>query len=237
MTRLEKRIITEIDKANQTWQLFREGEKLLVALSGGKDSLALFHLLQYYPLELQALHIRLSPEHDLSFIENNNLQGEVKVIETSIYDEVKSSGKSLNTCFSCSRQRRRVILEYAEQKGCKKIVFGHHRDDVVATLLLNLFFSREVSTLTPKQSLFKDRFEIIRPLYSVSEKLLVSLQKEQGFKPAKPVCKEAGNSKREYVGDLLAQVQKKHLKIDITDNIYSSLQAVKLSFLPFPPKD
>ncbi len=292
MTRLEERIISIIDRTNQRWQLFAEGERLLVAVSGGKDSLALNHLMNYYPVRLQALHVRLSPQHRIDFIEDNGLADKIKVIETSIYDDVKKSAfsssetqklkKSLNTCFSCSRKRRKKILEYAEEKGFQKILIGHHRDDVVATLLLNIFFSREISTLMPLQPLFENyqedplqafhpqekaapetdamlssyrkhntasgnpaarkekssgKFQIIRPLYEVPEKLLVSLSKERNWQITPSPCAEAKSSKRKFIRDLLDRVQLKHPKIDIYDNVHASLRAIKPDFLPYPSDD
>lgn len=234
MTRLEKTIINEIEKANKTWQLFAEKDRLLLAVSGGKDSLALYHLLQYFPVEIEAVHIRLSRSFDSGFIARNNLTGKIKVIETDIYDRIKTSENSPNTCYACSKQRRKKILEYARDREINKIVFGHHRNDVVETLLLNLIFSREVSTLLPRQPLFSGSYEIIRPFYSLDEKLLVSLQKEQGWCIQHDQCEEANNSKRQFIRDILKQVQSLHPKIDVNDNIYSALQHIRTDFLPFP---
>jgi tRNA 2-thiocytidine biosynthesis protein TtcA len=234
MTRLEKKILNEIDQANDIWQLFSEGERVLLGVSGGKDSIALYHLLKYYPLKLEALHIRLSSRFSIDFIAQNNFADKIEVIETNIYDKIKTSDNNLSTCFVCSRERRKKILEYAKDKGIRKIVFGHHRNDVVETLLLNLLFSREISTLLPKQTLFKGEFEIIRPLYLVEEQLLISLQREKGWQISKPVCEESLSSKRQYLRDLLTQIQKQHPKIDIRDNIFSSLRSIKTSFMPFP---
>jgi len=237
MTRLEKRIISEIDKANEMWQLFTEDDPLLLAVSGGKDSMVLWHLMQYYPVRLKGIHIRLSPRFKIDFINQNNLEDQIEVIETDIYDKIKGKESSLNTCFICSRERRKEILKYAEQRGFLKIIFGHHRNDVVETLLLNLFFSREISTLLPQQELFRGKFKIIRPLYTVDEKLLISLHKEKGWYLDPPGCKEAESSKRNYVRKLLAQLEAEHPQINIRDNIFSSLQSVKSPFLPFPIRE
>jgi len=236
MTRLEQTIIAEIERANSIWQLFAANEKLLVAVSGGKDSLALYHLMRQYPLQLAAVHIRLSKGFKIDFLERNNLRDEIEVIETDIYDEIKAKESNLNTCYLCSRERRKRILQFAEKHDIKKIVFGHHRNDVVETLLLNLIFSREVSTLQPKQVLFAGKFQIIRPFYTLSEKLLYSLQKEKQWYIEPDRCAEAKSSKREYIRELLRKLQKDHPGIDVSDNIFSALQSVKSSFLPFPPK-
>jgi len=237
MTRLEKKIISEIDKANQKWQLFAEDDRLLLAVSGGKDSLALFHLMQYYSVRLTAIHIRLSSRFKIDFINQNNLHDNIEVIETDIYDKIKEGESSLNTCFICSRERRKEILKYAEQRGISKIALGHHRNDVIETLLLNLFFSREISTLVPKQDLFRGNYKIIRPLYTVDEKLLISLGKEKGWYLNSPACEEADSSKRNYLRKLLVQIEAEHPQIDIRDNIFSSLQSVKSPFLPFPVRE
>jgi|SRR5690554_4148379 tRNA 2-thiocytidine biosynthesis protein TtcA len=236
MTRLEKTIKKDIDQANEQWQLFTRNEKLLVALSGGKDSLALYHLLRQYPLDLFAVHIRLSKTFRIDFIEKNNLQNDIDVVETDIYDEIKASKSKLNTCFLCARERRKRILQFAEKHGINKIVFGHHRNDVVETLLLNLIFSREVSTLLPKQILFRGKFQIIRPFYTLDEKLLISLRKEKQWYVEPDRCAEAQSSKRAYVRKILLELQKDHHGIDIQENIFSALKSVKNSFLPFTPE-
>lgn len=236
MTRLEKTILQEIDRANDTWSLFKDGDKMLLGMSGGKDSLALYHLLLYYQIKVRPLHIRLSPSFSLDFISRNGLEGKIEVIETEIYDQIKEGKNSLNTCFVCSRERRKKILEYAREHKLKKIIFAHHRNDVVETLLLNLLFSREISTLQPRQDLFGKKFQIIRPLYTVDEKLLVSLQKEKRWHITPSGCEESRSSKREYLRKLLDHIQYEHAKIDLRDNIYSALKAVKPSFLPYPLK-
>ncbi len=234
MTRLEKTILNNISEANRQWDIFSPNDKVLVAVSGGKDSLALLHLLKQLPLEIKAVHISLSGEATPRFITENKLQDEIEVISSNILQESHQIESRINPCFICSRLRRKKIIEYAKNKGYKKIALGHHRNDVTETLLLNMIYSREISTMTPKQQLFNGDYEIIRPMYLVDEKLLVTLCKENHWKTYPPACEEDKISKRTYIRTLLEQISKGHPNINVTDNIYSSLKQIKASFLPYP---
>jgi tRNA 2-thiocytidine biosynthesis protein TtcA len=233
MTGLEKRLIELISNAKQTWDLFQEDEKLIVGVSGGKDSLALLYLLEKLTTNLHPVHIRLDSSHDISFITRNNLK--VEVLESDVYAQSHKPESKKHPCFVCSRKRRKMLIEYAEANGIRKIVLGHHRDDVCQTLLMNMMYSREISTLQPKQELFAGKFEIIRPLYLIPEEFLLKLSKEQDWVIAKPACAEADSSKRVYVKRFIDKLQKDHPKIDVYDNIFASLKQVKPDFLPFEP--
>lgn len=232
MTRLERKITELVSQANKEWSLYNRHETILVAVSGGKDSLVLFHLLREILPDVRGVHIRLSRKSSIDFIERNSLLDKIHIIESDILEEI--SGVK-NCCFTCTKKRRKLILEYAESIGASKIAMGHHRDDVIETLLMNIIYSREISTLNPCQTLFDGKYKIIRPLYLVPEKMLSSLCKEKRLFPAKTVCNEESRSKRSYIKELIDEWQKDHPKINIRDNIFCSLKAVKTGFLPYIP--
>jgi len=110
---------------------------------------------------------------------------------------------------------------------------AHHRDDVIETLIINMLFSREISTQNPCQEIFGKKFYIIRPFYLVPEKLLIAFNKEKQWITSKPLCKQDGLSKRQYIKDVIDKWQSDHPSIDVKANLFASLKAVKQSFLPF----
>ncbi len=150
-----------------------------------------------------------------------------------ITSDVISEHKSIkNICFTCSRQRRRLLLEAAKAHGCTTIALGHHKNDVVETLLLNQIYSREISTMMPKQALFAGSYHIIRPMYFIPESLLVSYAREQSFPIISESCDHEKNTKRLFIKNILEQIQDASPGIDVIDNIFSSMHHIKSDFIP-----
>jgi len=117
-SKLERLITDYIRQANHNWSLFTTDDILLVAVSGGKDSLALFYLLEKMKINVQAVHVCLSKQSKTDFIIHNNLEDKINVIETNILKEVSNDK---NPCFSCSKKRRKALVEYADKKTLKKL--------------------------------------------------------------------------------------------------------------------
>ncbi len=229
MTRLETMLVEKIISNNHFYNLWCEKEPIIVAISGGKDSLALFSLLKNIHTNLLPVHIRIVYENNLSF----SFMEETEIIETDIYHQAKQHSKNRTCCFNCSRLRRKALLEYARSKNAHKICLAHTLNDVNETLLLNLFFSREISTIKPKQELFGDEYQLIRPMFNIEENLLMSYVKEKQLQIMVNQCQESLYSKRAYIRDLIQQVQSDHPKIDINDNLFASLKHIREDFLPF----
>ncbi len=226
-TRLERLLIEHIDDANRRWNLFAEGERILVGVSGGKDSLALPRLLKRFPIEIELAHVGV--EADECFLEYCRDLAPLHIIEEDILANIP--GRE-NPCFECAKRRRRRLLETARSLGMNRIALGHHKDDVVETLLLNMVFSREISTMTPRQPLFDGAYHIIRPMYLIPEKLIESYAKEQQLPVMEDRCPYAGSTKRETIRELIRQVQAQHGKIDVMENIFASMQRINRDFLP-----
>jgi tRNA 2-thiocytidine biosynthesis protein TtcA len=138
-----------------------------------------------------------------------------------------------NPCFLCSRLRRKRIFEIADVEGCNKIAFAHHRDDIIETLLINLFYGREISTMMPNQQIFGGKLHIIRPLAYLREELVKKYSKERNFPVLKNDCPSSTNSRRLYVKNLLNELEKENK--DIRDNIFKALSHVKPDYLMSKP--
>jgi len=238
---LQEFLRKNMELAINDYQMISPGDHILVALSGGDDSYALMKLFTlkkvYIPedITLFAVHI------DLGFSENNvehlqNMEsflsklGIKYVIDrTNIGRIAHAESNSVNPCFLCSKLRRKRFLELAEKYHCNKIAFGHHKDDIVETLLINIFFGREISTMKPKQDLFKGKFHIIRPLAYLWEHVIKEYARQQAFPSFENECPTSMTSKRKLVKDILSELEQNNE--NIKENIYKAMKHVKTDYL------
>ena len=149
------------------------------------------------------------------------------ITKKKILKKGKSSAKI--SCFWCSWNRRKALFETANRFGCTKVAFGHHRDDIIETTLLNLFFQGEISTMCPKQELFKGKIIIIRPLAYVEEYMIVKFARSAGLPDHNCKCPNSEISNRAKMGKLISEMKK--TCPDVKKNIYRSLQRVKKDYL------
>ena len=166
-------------KAVHGYQMISDGERILVGLSGGKDSLALLKYLadrrRRTPIsyELVAVHLDLGYENaDQKEILLDHVRGmdvEHYFESTDYAPLAHTSINRENPCFLCSKLRRKRLFQLAGEKNCRKVALGHNRDDLIQTLLLNIFYSGEISTMVPVQSFFNGLLTVIRPLCMVPE--------------------------------------------------------------------
>ena len=233
-----------LERAALDFGMIEEGDRLVVGVSGGADSFALLDLLDsqmvFIPsFSFVAVHI------DMGFDPDEAAAKELaRYFERRCYDYViektdigplaHSEVNRKNPCFLCSRLRRRRIFEIAEQKECNKIAFAHHRDDIIETLLINLFYGREISTMVPNQSIFGGKLHIIRPLAYVREELVKKYSRERQFPVFKNPCPTSENSKRIYVKKLLNDLEWENP--DIRHNIFTAMSHVKPDYLLPKPK-
>ncbi len=236
---LFKQINYLIAKAIHTYDMIKEGDKILVAVSGGKDSLTLLWFLKerlkWIPInyELLALHIDLgfkdeSNDKLISFFEENEIR--YKIVKTDIGPKAHSEINKKNPCFFCSRQRRKLIFEIADELGYSKIAYGHHKDDVIETLFLNIFYGANISTMLPVQEFFDNRFKIIRPLYLVDEILIEKFFKSKGWTEKESGCPTSFSSKRKDIKDLLQGIYKTDKRIK--ENIFHAIHNLRPEYLP-----
>lgn len=242
MTPLEQHLRKWMEKAILDFGMISPGDRVAVAVSGGKDSLTLFHLMRG-PFVHASSDIRVDFIHvDTGFpgarpdalAEWAAERGEkLVVVSTTIYKD--AIGKKKRPCFLCSRMRRKALLTAASELGCNKIALGHHRDDAVETFLMNTAFNREISTLTPVQPLFDGAFHIIRPLYYVRDRVTRRFAARQGFPNLEAPCPMHDESKRMFIRKLIAEMERERPKV--TDSLFASLFRVKPDYLPPAPPD
>lgn len=237
MTKLEKLLIKQVQKTLDKFSLINPEKRYILCLSGGKDSLALYYLLKELEIKITPIHIKSN--WDNSEFDKFNFPQDTVIIDSHISDILKNDNIKNNYCYVCSRERRKLILTYAKSINIKDIILAHNKNDVVETLLLNIFFSREISTLMPKQLLFNNEFSINRPLYEVDEHLITKYIQEKNIKIFTDYCPYSQLNKRTLMKKIISDVQNTHThnqQIDIIDNIYSSLKMINTSFLPYKAK-
>jgi len=238
MAHWEKDIRSLMGKAIHRYGLIQDGDRVLVGVSGGKDSLTLLHLLherrKRVPIEyeLVPIHIDLGfsssrQEALREFFETRGLSYHIE--KTEIGRLAHSRENRENPCFLCSWERRKAIFQAAHRLQCNKIAFGHHKDDIVETFLLNLFYSAEISTMLPVQTIFKGKLTLIRPLALVEERKIVRFARETGLPVESSGCPSSGSTKRNEVKELIASLESRNHRIK--GNIFRALSNVKPDYL------
>lgn len=209
----EKKIESLIRKALYEYSLLEGVSKLAVALSGGKDSMTLLWMLKnilgrgFPDCELIAIHVRgafsCGPSVHSSFLENFCLS-----LDVPLFMEESTLSKEKLSCYPCSRQRRKLIFEAAKREGACTIAFGHHRDDLAQTLLMNLLHKGEFAGNLPKLELVDFGVTIIRPLVFVSEKEILGFARQKEFARITCQCPIGVDSMRKKVDRILDDLQK-----------------------------
>ena len=232
-------------KACADYSLIEDGDHILIGLSGGKDSLLLTELLGrrakiYKPrFQVTALHVRVKErdyQTDLSYLESFSQEAGVPLIvrDTEIGEprdlDVSTSRNLNNPCFLCAWYRRKTLFNVAQELGCNKIAFGHHRDDVIETMLMNLIYQGTFATMPPILQLDKMPIRIIRPLCLIDEADIKAYAQQQGYQKQNKLCPFEHVSAREKVKGLLAQI--KALNPEAVDSMYGALTNIKKDYLP-----
>lgn len=217
---LERRLTRAMSRAVMDFQMLADGDRVMVCVSGGKDSYTMLHLLRDLsrraPIRFELVVVNVDQGHpgypadrlrkymreeayDFHMIEEDTY---------SIVTEKIPEGKTY--CSLCSRLRRGILYRVAKELRCTKIALGHHRDDIVQTLMLNLFFAGQLATMPPK--LFaQDGHVVIRPLAYCAEEDVAAFAKEKAF-PILPcdLCGSQDNLQRKIVGTMLNDLEEKH---------------------------
>ncbi|MDD5466003.1 MAG: ATP-binding protein [Candidatus Omnitrophica bacterium] len=285
-------ISKSMGKAIMDYQMIAEGDKIAVAVSGGKDSLTLLKFLKdrqkFVPVkyELLAVHVdmgypchhpkilgeyfkKIGVEYHIekidilkgksrkdiscgvehrkdSFPPQEGGAGEIVSRDRGVLSERSErrrgacppSGRNLAvtldprsqiSCFWCSWNRRKALFEVTKRFACTKLALGHHKDDIIETTLMNMFFNGEISSMNPRQELFKGAITIIRPLAYVDEDLIVKSAKELEFPHHKCTCPNSVTSKRTRITEMIKELKKDCP--DIKTNIFRSIKRIRPEYL------
>lgn len=221
---LEKKLAREMGRCIADYTLIEPGDRVMVAISGGKDSYTLLHLLERarrrapVPFELVAVHLdQGQPGYDGDALEQWLRQGgyEHRIVREDTYQLVtKTIPEGQTYCSMCSRLRRGILYNVAQSLGCTKIALGHHRDDTIETLMLNMMFNGSLSAMPAKLVSDDGRNTVIRPLLYSSERDIAAYARNLDF-PIIPcnLCGSQENLWRQQVKELLDDLEQRAPKV------------------------
>lgn len=212
-----KRIVGLMRRAVEDYNMIDEGERIAVGVSGGKDSLmllcALSKLSEFYPKKFSPVAITLDMGFDgmdFSAIKKlcDELGVEYHIVKTDIKKIVFDIRKEKNPCGLCANLRRGALHSAAKDIGINKIALGHHYDDAVDTFMLSLIYEGRVGGFTPKTYLDRQDVTLIRPLIYVEENDIKNYADRNSLPVVKSTCAADGNTKRQYIKDLISDIDK-----------------------------
>lgn len=238
----EKKFATKLHrkfkKAINLYQLIPRGSRVVVAISGGKDSLCLLEMItrerfiKSQNIEVIAAHIEMENvpyRADTKFIANYCSERNVKlVIRKTSFDP--DSDKRKSPCFLCSWQRRKILFGIAKENESNIIALGHHQDDLLETLLMNISFQGTISTMPPKLKMEKFDMTMIRPLCLITNEQLVNYSKFKNFPQMKKECPYEEGSFRSDIRKIINQLEELSPKARST--MYASMTNIKMDYLP-----
>jgi tRNA 2-thiocytidine biosynthesis protein TtcA len=238
--KLEKRLCREVGRAIIDYNMIEEGDRVMVCVSGGKDSYGMLDILiklqQRSPVKFTLVAVNLDqkqpgfPEHILpAYLASIGVEYHIENQDTySIVKRLIPEGKTM--CSLCSRLRRGILYKVADKLGATKVALGHHRDDILQTFLLNMFFAAKLKSMPPKLVSDNGNHILIRPMAYVPETDLIAWSEHKQF-PIIPctLCGSQDGLQRVQVGNLLREWQKKYP--GRVENMFSALQEIKPSHM------
>ncbi len=238
-----KDIWSKFVKGVSDYELIEENDKIMVCMSGGKDSFLLAkciqELIKHGKTKFEAKYVVMDPGYTIEnrkLIEKNAklLNIPIEIFESDVF-AVSLKLNEQSPCYLCAKMRRGFLYNKAKELGCNKIALGHHFNDVIETTLLSMFYGAEVKTMMPK--LHSDNYEgleLIRPLYLVKEQSIISWRNSNELKFLNCACKfteknyiENNNSKRKEIKELINNLKK--VNPDIEHNLFKALDNINMN--------
>lgn len=210
-----QQVLSYVRKAVDDYGMIEEGDKIAIGISGGKDSLTLLYALhglkRFYPekFEIHAVTVDLGFQNlNLDRIKElcRELDVEYTIVETDIAKIIFEDRKEENPCSLCAKMRKGALNQAIKAAGCNKVAYAHHKDDVVETMLMSLIFEGRFHTFAPVTCLDRMELTVIRPLMYMKEADVIGFVNKYQVPVAKSPCPADGHTKREYVKNLLRQL-------------------------------
>ncbi len=245
--KFRKEIWSKFVSSVQEYELIKENDKIMVCISGGKDSFLLAkcmqELVRHGKFSFDVKYVVMNPgysDKNIELIKDNAklLNIPIEIFNSDIFEVANKMGKD-SPCYLCARMRRGYLYSKAKELGCNKIALGHHFDDVIETTLLSIFYGSEVKTMMPK--LYSDNFsglELIRPMYKVKEEDIISWCKSNSLNFINCACKfteKNDGGKRLEIKNLIREMKKNNPNVD--NNIFKSMDNINLNCVLGVKKD
>ena len=228
----------KVAKALMDYHLVSKGDKILAAVSGGKDSLVMLEALaavlkfDFMDFKMEALHIDVK---DVPYAVNKNFlkdfckKLDVKINFVSLEAGIEERGKK-SPCFVCSWSRRKALFNFTKDNGFQKLALGHHLDDAVETLLINMAYHGNIASMPAKLSMFDDSFQLIRPLILLTNKDTSEFANIRKYPPLIQACPFEDTTKRTTARELIQQLENIHPKARL--NLFKSMGNIDEEYLP-----
>jgi tRNA 2-thiocytidine biosynthesis protein TtcA len=240
MTRLRRLLKSRMERGVVDFQMVQPGDRIAVGVSGGPDSLSLLNLFLdgfghvSNDFSILAVHVDMGFDQpdpkNAQVLESHfrALRVDYRIVHTGIAGEILSPSARKSPCFLCSLLRRKRVYGVAAEEACNKIAYGHHQDDIIETLLINILYGRKVGTMYPVQPIFKNRLTLIRPFVYIQESLLKRFALESRLPDLPRLCPMDGSTRRQNVKEIISRLQHDERAADIRNNIFKSLYHVEL---------
>lgn len=230
------KISRKVGDAIGDYEMIQDGDRILLAVSGGKDSMALLEMLRYrqrfapVKYDVTAVWIDLAipgfPKQELiDFIKSQGIpfyMESADIVGTGRWEDVN--------CYHCAQLRRKLLFQIADREGFNKIAFGHHLDDIAETILLNMCYRAEIGAMCPRQEIFSGKITMIRPLAYVHESEIRALVEEGKVVNLKGhACPNDQRSKRVMFKEIIQRIEQENPGVKI--NIVNSLKNIKKDYL------
>ncbi len=237
---LEK-ISRKVGKAINEFRLIEDGDRVLVGLSGGKDSMILLEALasrkKHLPFAFELFAIHVSASNIGYKMDTEYLNRFCSSLEVPLYlEEIEvdlSVDSSKTPCFICSWTRRKTIFNKSKELNCNKVALGHHKDDAIQTMLMNLIYHGSISSLPQKLDMFSGRIQLIRPLLMIPENELSYYANMRSFKKHEKSCPYDDSTRRDTIKSLIKDMDK--LNKNSRKNIFRSMDNIFPDYLPRSP--
>jgi len=236
--KLFKKICRKMGTTMRDHSMIVEGDHLLVGLSGGKDSMILFEALVErlralpFDFSLSAAHIEatgigyeIDREQLTAFCKNLDVPLHYRTIEPDLEKDPSKAA-----CFVCSWHRRKELFKLTRELNCNKLALGHHRNDAVETLLMNMIYHGSISSLPYSLKMFEGRVHLIRPLLDLDERMLEDYARLNDLVKVEKSCPHEDRTQRENIAQLLRQIEKLHGKGPF--NIFKAMNKIFEEYLP-----
>lgn len=212
-----QQVLSYVRRAVDDYHMIEEGDKIAVGISGGKDSLTLLYALNslriFYPkkFDIHAVTVDLGFNNlNLDAIKElcKSFQIEYTIVKTDIANIIFEERKESNPCSLCAKMRKGALNDAIKAAGCNKVAYAHHKDDVVETMMMSLIYEGRFHTFSPVTYLDRTEITVIRPLIYMTEADVIGFVNKNNVPVVKSPCPADGYTKREYVKELLCDINK-----------------------------
>ena len=238
MSVLSKAVNRRIGQAMHRYDMLADGDRVLVAVSGGVDSLVLTWILNFWQHKAPIQYKIHAAYVDNGFDSSTGVKIEkqlqkiavpYQIEKTDFWEKAAAAEGGKSVCYHCAKLRRNLLFSIAEQQGFNKIAFGHHKDDILETFFINLLYAGNLSTMVPKQKLFDGKVHIIRPMAYLEKKEILEIADKARIIPVKNPCPQDTDSKRQEARKVVASLS--DLTPKVKSNIFAALSNIRQWYL------